>query len=179
MSPSSLDVELSPDTLRAVLAQYSDRELCECLTFSSDSETLRYINRASGIDRLVNGELVTFKQYWFQLALHNDEEDQLPRATVIIDATDQTIIEVLMELTTQPDVIMEVVAIVGTEAVVDYGPVRFKLVAFETDGATDIRLTLGFLAEHLVAQYPKGVFSPSNEGDDAGIVSRFGGTADA
>lgn len=166
MSPPSSDVELSPDTLRAILAQYSDREICECLTFSSTNETLYFVNRADGIERLVNGSPVMFKQYWFRLALHNDEEDQLPRATVLIDATDQTIIEVLMELTAPPDVIMEVVAIVGTQAVVDYGPIRFKLLAFETDTATDIRLTLGFLAEHLVAQFPQGVYSPSNEATD-------------
>jgi hypothetical protein len=157
-------VNVSNDTMRAIVAQHSDREVVECVTFTSSRDTLYLVNRATELVRTVDGLIVTFRPFYFRAALASSEADQLPRATILVDATEQTIVDELLALDEQPTMLVEVVPVDAPDRA--DAAYRFKVLSFDSDGVTDVRLTLGFMSDHLVAQFPTGVFSRSNEGAD-------------
>lgn len=156
---------LSLETFQDMLAQHSSRILVECLTLTVEGDEPVYlVNDTKDLVRIVDGVPVTFRAFPFQVALHNDEDDQLPEASIIIDAVDQSIIRALrLAAGTQPEVIIEVVAIEpdGT-ATLDAGPFVFTMAGAETDGVSAVRIKLGYGATYLVAAFPATVFSRAN-----------------
>lgn len=157
---------LSLETAQDMLAQHSARVLVECLTITGTGEegALTLVNDTQDLVRTIDGVPTTFMAFPFQVALHNDEDDQLPEASIIIDAVDQRIIRILREAAAlQPQVSIEVVA-VDTPDVVDCGPYIFSMSGAETDGISTVRIKLAYAALYLSAAFPAAVFSRANAG---------------
>ena len=156
---------LSLATMQDMLAAYSSRVLVECVTITVEGDDpLYFVNDTTDLVRTISGVSTTFIAFPFQVALHNDEDDQLPEAVLTIDAVDQTIIALLREAaSTVPEVKIEVVARAAPDTV-DAGPFVFKMTGAETDGVSTVRIHLGFGAQYLSAAFPAAMFSQANAG---------------
>jgi hypothetical protein len=154
---------LSQATFQDMLAQHSGRIFVECLTLSIEGdEPIHVVNDTVDLVRTVDGEAVTFRGFPVSVVLHNDEDDQLPEASLIIDAVDQTIIRALRAVSGSiPEVRIEAVAR-DTPDVIDVGPLTLTMLTAETDGVSEVRIKLGYGAIYLTAAFPAITFSRGN-----------------
>lgn len=100
----------------------------------------------------------TFTAFPFELSLPDDEDNRAPRARLVIDNIDRTIVRAVRSLTSSPVVLIEIVRAASPDTV----EAKFEDFRF-TDISYDSRAVEGDLTiEDFTAEpYPAASFSPS------------------
>lgn len=98
-----------------------------------------------------------YVRFPFQVTLHDENEDQVPRVRLTIDGVDQRVAEAVRRLTEPPDVTQKVVLSSDPDTV-ELGPITFKL----RNITVKKRTVTGQLTKKdiLNAPFPSGTFNP-------------------
>ena len=150
---------VSPNALRAMLAQETGEVFLICLTIAHPTLAAPYL--------LVNDqvELVraagTFQPFAFDISLPNEQDDQLPQVTMTIDNIDNEILRAIRSLSGQrPKVTMELV-LASSPDTVEAGPFNFSILNIDYDDAK-IQGAIGFEDDLLNTAFPADTYTPTN-----------------
>jgi hypothetical protein len=149
---------LTPDGLKAALAQNTDAVFLECLTIShpSLSPPIRLVNDRQDLTRTAG----TFVAFPFEARLHARSDDMDASAEIVADNVDQRIIEALRGLSHGATVRYEVV-LAGSPNNVEQGPFDFEIKGFSANVST-VSLKISFALDFLNEAFPKDYFAPWN-----------------
>lgn len=148
---------VTPDTLRGLLAQETDRLLLTALTIehASLAAPIRLVSDRVNMTRTAG----TFIAFPFEIVLPDQRDDQLPMVELRLDNVDRAISAAIDALESEPTVTLEVVPAAAPNTL-DAGPFVLTLRNVTYDALT-IRGQLGF-EDTLNEPFPEGTFTPKD-----------------
>jgi hypothetical protein len=102
----------------------------------------------------------TYTPFPFEFVLPADDDNDLPRAAVKIDAVDREIVAKIATLTGKPKITFMLV-VADTPEVVEYGPVEFQMGQASWDMLV-VSSTLAYQEDIWMQSVPGQTYSPSN-----------------
>lgn len=148
---------LSVTALKAMLAQTTDQVVLTSIKVEHTDleETLYLVNNTQDIVR--NG--IIYKAFPFQPRLPADTEEENPRARLVIDAVDRSIIEALRSVTAdQPTITMEVF-LASSPDTTEVGPFVFQCIG-ATYNEQAVIVDLAYESSFLDEPFTKDSFTP-------------------
>jgi hypothetical protein len=149
---------LTPDAVRAALAQTTDEVFLECLTIAhpSLSPSIRLVNNTQDLSRSAG----TFIAFPFSARLQPRSDDMDATAEIVADNVDQRIVAALRGLSHGATVTYEVV-LASAPNDVQQGPFEFEIQSFSANIST-VSLSISFALGFLNEAFTKDYFAPWN-----------------
>lgn len=147
VSPQAMQALNAPETGEAflILLTLSHTDLAAPLRVSSDH-----------IDTESRGD--TFLAFPFELTLPDDEDNKSPRARLVIDNVDRSIVRAVRQLTSSPTVLIEIVRAADPDTVeARFEDFRFTNISYDSQVVEGDLTIEDFTSE----PYPAASFSPS------------------
>lgn len=147
---------ISEEALQSVFAQETDDAFLILLTINhAGLETpIRVTNNT--VDVFSRGE--TFIAFPFEICLPDDEDEKTPRARLVMDNVERTVVQTIRGLASPPSVLIEIIRAADPESV----EARFEDFKF-TDISYDSKKIEGNLGieDFTTEPFPAGSFCPS------------------
>jgi len=119
---------LSTTLKQAINAESTSEVLLPLVTIDPSGSPLRFVDNGANITS--NGD--TFTASAFMIDIPPEQERNIPRAELVIQNVDQSIIQTARALTSEVDVDLSIV-LASDPDTVEIGPISFKLKAIEYD----------------------------------------------
>jgi len=149
--------DISLTALQSILAQETEEIWLVCLTITHAdlSAPIRLVNDRQDLTRTAG----TFSAFPFEVALPSDEERETPKASITIDNVDRTVIQALRDVTSAPEVTIEVV-LLDSPNTVEAGPFVFQMHSVSYNAGT-LQGELGYESDFLNEGFPAESFTPN------------------
>ena len=144
------------DEVVVVLIELSHSTLADPIRVSSDNAELLPVAQVYGT--LSNGTEYVF--FPFEFTMPDQSEDSPPRASLVIDNIDRSIVQAVREASGEPIAVAVKVVIASDPDTVVVGEIEFALKNVQYN-ATTVSGDLSF-ATVLDEPYPEGMFGPSD-----------------
>lgn len=147
--------QISATAMEALMAQQTDKVFLTTISISHPdlASDLHFVNDMVSFSFDGN----TYLPAAFEFRLPNDTEDNVPQGQIVLDNTDQQIIQAVRGLKAAPEITINIV--LADPPTRELGPIHFKLKEFSYNAET-IRGALGYAEEFLNQAFPKDTMNP-------------------
>lgn len=150
--------QISQTALQSLLEEETDQIWLACLTIDHEdmAEAIRVVHDKQDLQRN-DGLYIAFP---FKVTLPSDTEDEIPRVRISIGNVDRRIIKEIRQLTSAPDVTLEIVLRENPDPA-EVGPFDFKLrdITYDKDVISG---ELGYEQDFLDEPFPGDTLNPNN-----------------
>jgi hypothetical protein len=150
---------VSPNALKAMLAQETGEVFLVCLTITHPTLAAPYllVNDYNSLTRTAG----TFEPFAFGVTLPAEQEDQLPQVMLTIDNIDNKILKAIRSIPGErPKITLELV-LASSPNTVEAGPFNFSILNINYDDG-QIQGAVGFEDDLLNTAFPADTYTPSN-----------------
>ena len=147
---------LSPQTLEAINAPETGDAFLILMTISHADLAVPIRVTSDGIDTQSRGN--SFTAFPFELSLPDDEDNKAPRARLVLDNVDRSIVRAVRSLTSSPTILIEIVRAAAPDTVeAKFEDFRFTNISYD---ARTVEGDLG-IEDFTAKPFPAAAFSPS------------------